>query len=440
MAPPLITLPVLVILFIVNFCVLHLCIYMKEGKRYCRTIPFFLCGLFTVAIQMLLEMNSDPANGVLLVKLQYVGFWGYFIAIPMLVTGLFKNETKLWASVGFLLLTVILGFITLFTDLIITSNSYLYGGTYFARVGELYPIVCTILFLLCIYYYSKILKFTDNRNKFELRIIIPIGHGLCILAGMIDYAGKMSGMPLIPWLKDPFSIAMLLVSLSFGASILLDYSQVVREYERSLDQVEKLLQKNYQTFNEFVQLIAKTLDAKDKYTAGHSIRVAEYAVGIGRALELEERQIEILRQACLLHDIGMIGIPDGVLNKKSPLSEKDRTHIYRHPVLAKEILSEVSDFQDVLEIIYFHHERVDGSGYPNGLEKDEIPLLARILSVADAYDAMLSERPYRQAKTKIEAIKELLNERNKQFDARIVEVFVDLLGRGNKVSTNHSPN
>ncbi|MGB9720613.1 MAG: HD-GYP domain-containing protein [bacterium] len=373
-------------------------------------------------------------------KLQYAGFWAYFVAAPMLVTGLIGEKLKSWLFTIFFIAALISGFITIATDLIISSTPYLYGTLFFARVGKLYPFVCTMLFILCIYYYGRMLRFVNNMKNIELQFIIPFGLGLCILGGIIDYAGKLNGAPLLLWLKDPFSLGMLSVTLSFGIFILLDYSQVVLEYKKSLNQVEQLLQKNYQTFNEFVQLIAKTLDAKDKYTAGHSMRVAEYAVRIARVLNLEEKQIEILHQACLLHDIGKIGIPDGVLNKKVPLTEKDRFHIYRHPVVGREILSKVSDFHDILDVIYSHHERADGTGYPKGLKKEEIPLLARILAVADAYDAMLSERPYRQAKTKLEAIKELLNARDKQFDAQIVEVFVDLLSTSNSESVNHLPN
>ncbi|MEO0205493.1 MAG: HD-GYP domain-containing protein [candidate division WOR-3 bacterium] len=395
--------------------------------------------MFTIVVQLLIESNNDPANGIILTKLQYVGFWTYFIAAPMLISGLIgeKLESRLFAI--FLTAAIVLGFFTVSTNLIISSTPYMYGATFFARVGKLYPFVCTILFILCIYYYSKMLKFVSSIKNRELQFIIPVGLGLCILGGIIDYAGKLNGVPLLSWLKDPFSLGMLSISLSFGFFILLDYSQIVLEYQKSLKQVEQLLQKNYKTFNEFVQLIAKTLDAKDKYTAGHSVRVAQYAVKIARVLNLEENQIEILHQACLLHDIGKIGIPDGVLNKKSPLSERDRFHIYRHPVVGKEILSKVSDFQDILDVIYNHHERIDGTGYPKGLKKDEIPLLARILAVADAYDAMLSERPYRKAKTKLEAIKELLDARDKQFDAQIVEVFVDLLSTNSITSVNHLP-
>jgi len=273
------------------------------------------------------------------------------------------------------------------------------------------------------------IHFANRLKNPELRYIIPIGLGICILCGILDYAGRLNGIPVLPWLRDSFSIGMLSIALSFGIFILFSYSQTMLEYKKTLNELENLLEKNKKNFDEFVQLIAKTIDAKDKYTAGHSMRVAEYAVMIARVFDLDERQIEILRKACLLHDIGKIGIPDGVLNKKSPLTAKDRAYIYKHPILGKEILHQMSDFQEILDIIYFHHERYDGSGYPEGLKNDEIPFLARILAVADAYDAMLSERPYRRAMSKLEAIKELLKSRGSQFDPEIVEKFVDMLAQ-----------
>lgn len=440
MAPSLFTLPVFVILLFLNIGLLYLCVCIKNERKYCRVIPFFLCGLITVGIQLMIEFNNDPATGIFLSKLQYIFFWAYFIFAPMLISALSDEELNSKLIIILLSFAIITGFLTIFSDLIISSKLLVYNGLFTAKIGILYPIIASLLFILCIYYYAKFVKFTNTLTNPELRFIMPIGLGLSIILGMLDYAGKLNGIPIISWLKDPFSISMLSISLSFGAFILFSYSQIISDYRKSLNEVEQLLQKNSQTFNEFVRLIAKTIDAKDKYTAGHSMRVAEYAVRIARILNLEHEQIEILRQACLLHDIGKIGIPDGILNKKAPLNEKDRMFIYNHPALGKKILSQVSDFQNILDIIYAHHERVDGTGYPDGKKKEEIPLLARILAVADAYDAMISERPYRPAKTKLEAIKELLNAKDKHFDAQIVDKFIDILCQENNFLTNNFSN
>ena|GEM_PF-639415 len=429
MAPSLFTLPVLGLLFLINIALIYLCVCVKNGKKFCRMIPFFISGLFTILVQLLIEQNKDPAGAIILTRLQYLGFWTYFITAPLLVTSITGEDFNPWILTICSAITIFAWFLTIFTNLIITSNPYIYSTFYSARIGILYPYLCTLLFILCIYYFSKMINFANRLKNPELRYIIPIGLGICILGGILDYAGRLNGTPVLPWLRDAFSTGMLSISLSFGIFILFSYSQTMFEYKKTLNELENLLDKNKKNFDEFVQLIAKTIDAKDKYTAGHSMRVAEYAVMIARVFNLDERQIGILRKACLLHDIGKIGIPDGVLNKKSPLTAKDRAYIYKHPILGKEILKQMSDFQEILDIIYFHHERYDGSGYPEGLKNDEIPLLARILAVADAYDAMLSERPYRRAMSKLEVIKELLDSRGSQFDPEIVEKFVDILAQ-----------
>ncbi len=191
--------------------------------------------------------------------------------------------------------------------------------------------------------------------------------------------------------------------------------------------IERLAKSSDRNFGEFIQMVTKTLNAKDSYTADHSVRVMEYSVQIANTLSLPESEIDLLKQACLLHDIGKICIPDCILNKKDVLTDEEREHIVRHPELGKQILSTVGEFKHILDIIYAHHERVDGKGYPDGRTRDEIPLLARILAVADTYDAMLPERPYRRAKTKDEAIQELHNVKGTQLDEEIVDTFIEVL-------------
>jgi putative nucleotidyltransferase with HDIG domain len=427
MAPSLFTLPALLLLFLNIAGLIYLCQTVKNGKKFCRLLPFFFCALLTVLLQLLIELNKDPVSGIILYKLQFLGFWAYFITLPLLISAITQETIKTEFITLLTIITIIISLLTLQTDLIISSKPFLYDNLYIARMGNWHMFVTIPLFVFCLYYLVKLARFINGLNNPEFKFIIPTGLGICFISGIVDFIGKTRGAPLFFWTKEAFSIGMLFISITIGIFILFNYSQTFYEYQRALIEHKNLLRKNIKTFNEFVQLIAKTIDAKDKYTAGHSMRVAEYATMIARELNLDERQIEILQRASLFHDIGKIGIPDGILNKKSSLNEKDRIYIYRHPILAKEILSHMSDFQELLDVIYHHHERYDGNGYPNGLKGDEIPLLSRIISVADAYDAMLSERPYRNAKTKIEAIKELLSEKGKQFDPVIVDVFIKIL-------------
>lgn len=177
-----------------------------------------------------------------------------------------------------------------------------------------------------------------------------------------------------------------------------------------------------------IYALAATVDAKDHYTYGHSKKVGKYATETAEALGYPKERVDTLRAAGLLHDIGKIGISDQILNKLEPLSNEDWQPIYAHPDLGVSILKHVDSLHNCLAGVKYHHERYDGSGYPASLKGDNIPVDARILAVADAYDAMTSLRPYRKKLTREEALKELECCAGTQFDPKIVEVFVRTQG------------
>ncbi len=176
-----------------------------------------------------------------------------------------------------------------------------------------------------------------------------------------------------------------------------------------------------------IYALAATVDAKDHYTYGHSKKVSEYAVALAEALNMPRDRIGIIRAAALLHDIGKIGVPDSILNKQGPLTETEWEPIKEHPQLGVEILRHVIDLVNCLPAILHHHEHYDGSGYPFGLQSDNIPMEARILAIADAYDAITSLRPYRKRLPSPEALAELKRCAGTQFDAEIVDVFIGLM-------------
>ncbi|OGO01333.1 MAG: hypothetical protein A2Y59_03365 [Chloroflexi bacterium RBG_13_52_14] len=177
-----------------------------------------------------------------------------------------------------------------------------------------------------------------------------------------------------------------------------------------------------------IYALAATVDAKDHYTYGHSKKVSKYATDIAEALGMSQEKTATLRTAALLHDIGKIGITDGILRKPGALKAEEWEPIYSHPKLGVAILKHVSTLAGCLPAVQHHHERYDGSGYPSGLRGDNIPLDARILAVADSYDAMTSARPYRQTElTHEQAIEELKRGAGTQFDPKIVKIFIDLL-------------
>jgi len=182
-----------------------------------------------------------------------------------------------------------------------------------------------------------------------------------------------------------------------------------------------------------IYALAATVDARDHHTYGHSRTVSNYAVDIGEAIELPPERLSTLHTAALLHDIGKIGISDEVLNKSGVLSEEDWKPVYSHPTLGVSILKHIDGLAACLPGIQYHHERYDGTGYPSSLKGNNIPLDARIIAIADAYEAMTSPRPYREGTLTLkEAIEELERNKGTQFDPELVDVFINTIKK-------HSP-
>jgi HD-GYP domain-containing protein (c-di-GMP phosphodiesterase class II) len=178
---------------------------------------------------------------------------------------------------------------------------------------------------------------------------------------------------------------------------------------------------------QFVGSLAQALDARDAYTAGHSRRVSEYSCAIAKAMHVPDSELDTIRTGALLHDLGKIGISDLVLQKPGLLTKEEERLIRQHPVIGRRILENVQGLESYLGIVELHHENWDGTGYPRGLNGEETPLHARIVKVADAYDAMTSDRPYRRGMSHAEAISVLQGASGSQMDPAVVEAFV-LLG------------
>lgn len=204
-----------------------------------------------------------------------------------------------------------------------------------------------------------------------------------------------------------------------------------------IEDLNHQLQINKRLFLQTVVALASSIEAKDVYTIGHTERVTKYALiiaeGLRRYKKIEnwEKFREDLRIAALLHDIGKIGIPEDILNKKSPLNDKERSVIEKHPAIGAKILENIEEFKEVLSGVRHHHEKFDGRGYPSGLKGRKIPLIAAIISLADAFDAMITDRPYRKALNTDEAIGEIKRQRGKQFSPLVVDVFLKVYNNKN---------
>jgi putative nucleotidyltransferase with HDIG domain len=173
-----------------------------------------------------------------------------------------------------------------------------------------------------------------------------------------------------------------------------------------------------------IEALARTVDAKSKWTSGHSERVAEISATIGRNMGLAEKEIESLKRGGLLHDIGKIGISMAILDKPGRLDEKEYAAVCEHPAIGARILEPITAYQDILPMIAQHHEKFDGSGYPQGLRGEEIDLRARIMAVADVWDAVVSDRPYRQGWIHDRAKKLIVDGAGSHFDPKVVDVFL----------------
>lgn len=182
---------------------------------------------------------------------------------------------------------------------------------------------------------------------------------------------------------------------------------------------------------QLIETLSFAIDAKDKYIEGHSARVSNYSVMIAKKLGLDEDFIENTKYAGLLHDIGKIGIPDSILKKPGKLSPEEYEIIKSHTTTGANILSNLDSLPKAMDVAKYHHERYDGSGYPEGLKGEEIPLITRIVSVADVYDAMYSKRIYRE-KMNVEYIRnELIKGKGSQFDPKIVDIFIEICDENN---------
>jgi putative nucleotidyltransferase with HDIG domain len=221
-----------------------------------------------------------------------------------------------------------------------------------------------------------------------------------------------------PWILPFFLLPAL------AAQKLFTMYQAQRELARDLSMLnERLERANFS----FASALVATLEARDRYTAGHSATVAVYARDIAAhlALTLEEQRLAHL--AGMVHDIGKIGVPHGILEKPGPLTLQERRTMEEHSVIGERILANVEAYTEVATIVRHHHERVDGLGYPDTLKKDEIPLISRIICVADAYNAMTSDRPYRDAMPSSVARERLRQAAGSQFDTDVVRAFDEIL-------------
>lgn len=223
--------------------------------------------------------------------------------------------------------------------------------------------------------------------------------------------------------------------LDFFSALASDVAMAIRN-ARLFRELEIELEHKHRLFLHTTIALAQAIDAKDHYTHGHTTRVTELSLKIAHQLIQKdtningEKFLENLHIASLLHDIGKIGIPESILNKDGPLNDDEREHIEKHPIVGEAILQPIKELKEAIQGVKYHHEKFDGSGYPEGLKGAQIPLIASIISVADCFDAMTTDRPYRKGLSKEEAIQDIQRGGGTQFDPKIAEAFAEAYQEG----------
>ena len=267
------------------------------------------------------------------------------------------------------------------------------------------PLSSLYLFMLV---FLPMVRFRDSVYVISLSvasIMIP-----CIAPGRENYN------PL------PEFLMLLCIITAYTAYRMLNI-RYLREEQRLEEHKEQYLKMT----NESLETVAATIDAKNLYLKGHSKRVAEYSREVAGRMGMSEDDCQAVYFAGLLHDIGKIGIPNSILDKQQKLTDEEYDVIKRHCLLGSEILKSMSAVPELAQVARWHHERYDGSGYPDGLKGEEIPIFARIISVCDTYDAMSSERSYRKPLLREEIIGQLVKYRGIQFDPKVVDAMLTTL-------------
>lgn len=285
-----------------------------------------------------------------------------------------------------------------------TYNRDVTNFFYPANIGFIF-LAAYIAFFLNTLLTAGAISISERKNFINIWIynyawLIPFKLFLVVMTIAVTFIYKLYG---------PFTIIFTLLPL-----IIAQYTYLLRIKERK-------------TLLNSIMQIVKIIDAKDSYTAGHSVRVAEYSEKIARKLRLNEYDVEVLINLANLHDIGKVQIDLSVLNKPGKFDDADWVEMKKHPEVGYEIVKEIVFLKDQARAILYHHERINGKGYPSGIKGEEIPLFAKILAVADAYDAMTTDRPYRPALTQKEAMKELEMHADKQFDRKISSAMIEII-------------
>ena len=308
-----------------------------------------------------------------------------------------SEKLKLW---------IVLGYFVMYLFSMVTGSTNL-----------IFTYILPLLSLLILYHEPKLILWTGVAS---------------VLVNLYFIAGQFARGELDVNTSKEAEIQIALILLCFGGCYVGSrlYDQITKQNIQFMEQLQEKTIQNEQMTLQTIMTIVNTLDAKDRYTKGHSQRVSEYSEAIARGMGRSEEEVRQIRYIALLHDIGKIGIPDAILNKSGRLSKEEFSLMKNHTVVGGDILKDIHALPHADIGARYHHERYDGKGYPEGLKGDEIPVIARIVGIADAFDAMTSNRVYRKRLSDEAVMEELKRCSGSQFDPQLVELFLRLFQEG----------
>lgn len=269
---------------------------------------------------------------------------------------------------------------------------------------------------------------TSSASRWQIFLLVVAANFLIILVG-VNLANQIT-RPLLRLVQASVLVREGDLSVNIPAQSNDEISVLTESFNAMVASLSRSQRELVKSYDDTLEGWAKALELRDKETEGHSERVTSLTLRLAEALGIQGEALVDIRRGALLHDIGKMGTPDSILHKEGPLTEEERRIIERHPQDAYKMLNRIGYLESALEIPYCHHEKWNGTGYPRGLKGSQIPLSARIFSVADVWDALTNDRPYRKAMPRADVLQLLRSERGQHFDPRVVDEFLRMMESG----------
>ncbi len=364
-----------------------------------------LIGWTIIVAVLLVSYIIEVAKGAR--SLTYLLIFIPVITLPLIGSAVIYFVKKDWKGLCYV---IVPGYSVMYLFVMITGNTPM-----------VFSYILPLLSLLILYHHPNLILATGLVSLALNLISILLNH-----LGINYFSSQME----VSTRDEEIQVA--LIVLCFGGCYFASrlYDKISKQnYDYIARLNEKTLQVRHMSL-QTITTIANILDAKDPYTEGHSERVAAYSAQLSRGLGLASDEVDVIRKIALMHDIGKIGVPDKILNKPDRLDDEENEIMKQHALVGGDIIKGVSTLPGLYEGVRYHHERYDGKGYPDGLAGEKIPYVARIIAVADSFDAMTTDRVYRKHLTDGQAIEELEKGRGKQFDPTVADKMIQMLKCG----------